>query len=56
MAVYSPELLTTETGILFLLKNDADNSSLIMQPNKKLLLLGMSEGNYSRSSIRRNLL
>src|SRR5882724_4156388 len=44
MDVYSPELLTTEQELLFLLKNDADNSSLINAAKQKMLLLGMSEG------------
>ena len=34
MDIYSPELLTTEQELLFLIKNDPDNSSLIMRLNK----------------------
>jgi Cu(I)/Ag(I) efflux system membrane fusion protein len=44
MDVYSPELLTTEQELLFMLKNDHDNFSLINAAKQKLLLLGMSEG------------
>jgi len=44
MDIYSPELLTTEQELLFLIKNDANNSSLINAAKQKLLLLGVSEG------------
>jgi len=40
MDIYSPELLTTEQELLFLIKNDANNSSLINAAKQKLLLLG----------------
>jgi len=43
MEIYSPEILTAEENLLFLLKNDAQNSSLIDAAKEKLLLLGMSE-------------
>lgn len=43
MDIYSPELLTTEQELLFLMKNDPSNSSLINAAKQKLLLLGMSE-------------
>lgn len=43
MEIYSPELLTTEQDLLFLIKNDPDNSSLINAARQKLLLLGVSE-------------
>lgn len=42
--IYSPELLTTEQELLFLIKNDPDNTSLINAAKQKLLLLGLSEG------------
>jgi Cu(I)/Ag(I) efflux system membrane fusion protein len=48
MDVYSPELLTTEQELLFLLKNDAGNLSLINAAKQKLLLLGMSDGQLQR--------
>jgi membrane fusion protein, copper/silver efflux system len=44
MDIYSPELLTTEQELLFLLKNDSNNLPLINAAKQKLLLLGISEG------------
>src|SRR6266487_1161747 len=44
MDIYSPELLTTEQELLFLIKNDPANSSLINAAKQKLLLLGVSQG------------
>ncbi|MEP6726680.1 MAG: efflux RND transporter periplasmic adaptor subunit [Bacteroidota bacterium] len=41
MDIYSPELLTAQQNLLFLLKNDADNSSFINAAKEKLLLLGI---------------
>ena len=40
MDIYSPELLTAQQNLLFLLKNDASNTSLINAAKEKLLLLG----------------
>jgi membrane fusion protein, copper/silver efflux system len=40
--IYSPELLTAQRELLFLLENDADNTSLIDATKNKLSLLGMS--------------
>lgn len=40
--IYSPELLTAQQNLLFLLKNDAQNISFINAAKQKLLLLGMS--------------
>ncbi len=42
MNIYSPELLTAQQNLLFLLKNDAANTSFINTAKEKLLLLGMS--------------
>ncbi len=42
MDIYSPELLTAQQNLLFLLKNDPGNESLIQASKDKLLLLGMS--------------
>lgn len=42
MDIYSPELLTAEQNLLFFLKNDASNISLINAAKQKLLLLGVS--------------
>ena len=44
MDIYSPEILTAEQNLLFLLQNDANNISFIQAAKEKLLLLGMSEG------------
>lgn len=40
--IYSPELLTAQQNLLFLLKNDADNKTFIQAAKDRLLLLGMS--------------
>lgn len=40
MEIYSPEFLTAQQNLLFLLKNDATNTSLIKAANDRLLLLG----------------
>ena len=42
MDIYSPELLTAQQNLLFLLKNDATNTTFIEAAKQKLLLLGMS--------------
>jgi membrane fusion protein, copper/silver efflux system len=42
LEIYSPELLTSQQNLLFLLKNDPSNSSLISAARQRLLLLGMS--------------
>ena len=43
MDLYSPEILTAEENLLFLLKNDPSNTSLINAAKQKLLLLGMGK-------------
>ena len=40
--LYSPELLTAQQNLLFLLKNDEGNTSFIQAAKEKLLLLGIS--------------
>ncbi len=40
--IYSPELLTAQQNLLFLLRNDAANITFIEAAKEKLLLLGMS--------------
>lgn len=42
MDIYSPELLTAQENLLFLLKNDPENTALINAAKQKLLLLGTS--------------
>jgi len=39
--LYSPELLTAQQNLAFILKNDASNTSLIQAATQKLLLLGV---------------
>jgi len=43
MDIYSPEILTAEQELLFLVKNDTENTSLINAAEQRLLLLGMNE-------------
>lgn len=43
MDIYSPELLTAQQNLLFLLQHDADNQALISAARQKLTLLGMSD-------------
>lgn len=40
--IYSPELLTAQQNLLFILKNDPGNTTFIQAAKDKLLLLGMS--------------
>jgi membrane fusion protein, copper/silver efflux system len=40
--LYSPEMVTAQQDLLFLLKNDVNNSQMINAAKEKLLLLGMS--------------
>ena len=42
MDIYSPELLTAQQNLLFILKNDVNNISFMNAAKEKLLLLGMS--------------
>jgi len=42
MDIYSPELLTAQQNLLFLLRNDSENQMMINASKQKLLLLGMS--------------
>ncbi len=44
MDIYSPELLTAEQNLLFLLQNDAANTVFIRAAKDRLSLLGMGEG------------
>jgi Cu(I)/Ag(I) efflux system membrane fusion protein len=40
--IYSPELLTAQQNLLFLVKNDTSNTTMIQAAQERLLLLGMS--------------
>jgi len=42
MDIYSPEIATAQQNLLFLLKSDASNTSLIEAAKQRLLLIGMS--------------
>src|SRR5688572_10276525 len=42
MDIYSPELMAAQQNLLFLLKNDINNTSMIQAARQKLLLLGVS--------------
>jgi membrane fusion protein, copper/silver efflux system len=42
MDIYSPELMTSQQNLLFLLKNDAANTLLINASRQRLMLLGMT--------------
>ncbi|NTS43109.1 efflux RND transporter periplasmic adaptor subunit [Flavisolibacter sp. BT320] len=44
MDIYSPELMTAQQNLLFLLRNDGDNMSLISAAKDRLRLLGMTAG------------
>lgn len=46
--IYSPELLTAQENLLFLLKNDAQNTAFIQAAKQKLLLLGMSTAELNK--------
>ena len=47
MDIYSPELMTAQENLLFLLKSDPDNTMLINASKQKLYLLGMSNQQVS---------
>lgn len=44
MDIYSPDLLASQQELLFVIKNDPSNASLISAAKQKLLLLGMTDG------------
>jgi len=48
MDLYSPELLTAQQNLLFLLQHDADNQPLISAARQKLSLLGMSSAQLNQ--------
>jgi Cu(I)/Ag(I) efflux system membrane fusion protein len=43
MEIYSPEIVTAEQNLIFLLQNDPSNSSLIVAAKQRLVLLGMDD-------------
>ena len=44
LELYSPELVTAEQELIFILENDADNAPLLRGARQKLQLLGLTEG------------
>lgn len=46
--IYSPELLTSQQNLLFVLHNDKENFPLITAAKQRLLLLGMTEHQLSQ--------
>ncbi|HSV09456.1 MAG TPA: efflux RND transporter periplasmic adaptor subunit [Hanamia sp.] len=48
MDIYSPELLTGQQNLLFLVKNDPTNTTLINAAKQRLLLLGMTENQVDK--------
>lgn len=42
--LYSPELVTEQENLLFLIKNDPANTAMIRAAENKLMLLGLSQG------------
>ncbi|MGS0748521.1 efflux RND transporter periplasmic adaptor subunit [Halpernia sp. GG3] len=46
--IYSPELLTAQENLIFLLRNDAQNTSFITAAKQKLLLLGMGSSELNK--------
>ena len=42
MDIYSPELVTAQQNLIFLLRNDANNNALINAARDRLLLMGMT--------------
>lgn len=54
MDIYSPELLTAQQNLLFLLKSDPENSSLISAAKDRLILMGMGTGQLQQVIKSRN--
>lgn len=51
--IYSPELVTSQRELLFLIQNDPGNTTLIDGANRKLELLGMTRAQINRLIERR---
>lgn len=56
MDIYSPELLTAQQNLIFLLKNDPANIEFIKAAKDKLMLLGMSNEQVQQVTDSRNAL
>lgn len=48
MDIYSPELVTAQQNLLFLLKNDSGSASLVNAAKERLLLMGMTPGQVAQ--------
>ena len=48
MEIYSPELVTAQQNLLFLISNDPSNKMFIQSAKEKLLLLGMDENKIAQ--------
>lgn len=48
LEIYSPELLTAQQNLLYVVRNDAANRSLILASKERLKLLGLSSANINR--------
>ena len=48
MDIYSPELVTAQQNLIFLLRNDSNNTSLINAAKDRLILMGMTSGQVAR--------
>lgn len=53
--VYSPELITAQRELLFLLENDADNKTIIDAARSKLELLGLTSAQINSLTQRRQV-
>lgn len=55
MDIYSPDLATAQQNLLFLLKSDGSNTSLIAAAKQRLMLIGMSDQQLSQLIKNREL-
>jgi Cu(I)/Ag(I) efflux system membrane fusion protein len=55
MDIYSPELVTAQQNLIFLLQNDAGNTSLIEAAKDRLLLMGMTSSQVATVMRNRKL-
>lgn len=54
--IYSPELITAQRELVYLLENDAQNTELIQSAKNKILLLGASEAQVATLMQRKEVL
>ena len=54
--IYSPELITAQRELLYLLEYDAENNELIQSAKSKIVLLGASEAQLVELTQRKNVL